>query len=38
MYLRKLNPSVYFESKKTLVTRQITEILQIEPTKMVKKS
>ena len=30
MYLRDLNPCEYFESKKTLVARQITEILHIE--------
>ena len=38
MYLRKLNPCEYFESKKTLVARQITEILHIESTKIVQKS
>ena len=38
MYLRKLNPCEYFESKKTLFARQITEILHIKPTKIVQKS
>ena len=38
MYLRKLNPCKNFESKKILVARQITEILHIEPTKIVQKS
>ena len=38
MYLRELNPCEYFESKKTLVAHQITEILHIEPTKIVQKS
>ena len=38
MYLRKLKPCEYFESKKTLVARQITEILHIEPNKIVQKS
>ena len=38
MYLRKLNPWEYFESKKTLVARHKTEILHIERTKIVQKS
>ena len=38
MYLRKFNPYEYFERKKTLVARQITEILHIGTTKIVKKS
>ena len=38
MYLRKLNTGKYFESKKTRVARQITEMLDIEPTKIVQKS
>ena len=38
MYSRKLNPCEYFESKKTLVAPQITDILHIEPTKIVQKS
>ena len=38
MYLRELNPCEFFESKNTLIARQITEILLIEPTKIVQKS
>ena len=38
LYLRNLNPCEYFESKKILVARQITEILHIESTKIVQKS
>ena len=38
MYLRKLNPYEYFESENTLIVRQITEILHIEPTKIEQKS
>ena len=38
MYLRELNPCEHFESKKTLVARQVTEILYTEPTKIVQKS
>ena len=37
-YLRKLNPCEDFESKKALLARQITEILHIEPNKIVQKS